>query len=290
MIEALRLVDVLGRQIGERAQQLQELPGPMAPQLEQLDSIPGVNEITARDIIAAIGLDMTRFGSASGLALWAGLSPGNNESAGNRRRGRTRKGNRSLRRVLVQCAWATRQTSTVLGRTLRRLEARVGGKKAAGAVAHKILVSISHLLLEGPFYEEERYERLVPRQEERERQRALKALERLGYAVTLEKVAYSAGVESPITRRGGLCATHSAQGATTHGSGVPQQRWGLRGKSKRYFAIVSSGAHPRSNPAGIPRTHQRTRPLRQTARCCGSRSTGPARRGRGGTAGGSDVG
>jgi transposase len=186
---ALELVDELGRQIGEIDQQLQELLGPMAPQLEQLDSIPGVNEVTARDILAEIGLDMTRFGSASRLAAWAGVSPGNNESAGKRRKGRTRRGNRYLRRVLVQCAWATRKTSTFLGRTFRRLEARVGGKKAAVAVAHKILVIIYHLLLEGAFYEEERYDRLVPRQEERERKRALKALERLGYAVTLEKVA-----------------------------------------------------------------------------------------------------
>ena len=120
---------------------------------------------------------------------WAGLSPGNNASAGKRRKGRTRRGNRYLRRVLVQWAWATRKTSTFLGRTFRRLEARLGGKKAAVAVAHKILVIIYHLLLEGTFYEEDRYDRLLPRQEERERQRALKGLERLGYAVTLDKVA-----------------------------------------------------------------------------------------------------
>ena len=180
---------MLGRQIGEIDQQLHALLGPLAPQLEQLDSIPGVNASTARDILAEIGLDMTRFGSAERLAAWAGLSPGNNESEGKRRKGRTRRGNRYLRRVLVQCAWATRKTSKFLGRTFRRLEARVGGKKAAVAVAHKILVIIYHLLLEGTFYEEERYDRLLPRQEERERQRALKALDRLGYAVTLEQVA-----------------------------------------------------------------------------------------------------
>ena len=186
---ALELVDVLGRQIAEIDQELQELLSPMAPQLEQLDSIPGVSDITARDILAEIGLDMTRFGSASRLASWAGVSPGNNESAGKRRKGRTRKGNRYLRRVWVQCAWATRKTSTFLGRTFRRLEARLGSKKAAMAVAHKILVIIYHLLREGTFYEEERYDRLLPRQEERERKRAIKALERLGYAVSLEKVA-----------------------------------------------------------------------------------------------------
>jgi len=186
---ALELVDVLGRQIATIDHQLQELLSPMTPQLAQLKSIPGVNAITARDILAEIGLDMPRFGSASRLAAWAGLSPGNNESAGKRRKGRTRKGNRYLRRVLVQCAWATRKTATFLGRTFRRLEAHLGSKKAAVAVAHKILVIIYHLLLEGTLYEEERYDRLLPGQEERERKRALKALERLGYTVTLDKVA-----------------------------------------------------------------------------------------------------
>ena len=179
---------MLGRQIGELDQQLQAWLGPMAPQLEPLDRIPGVNAITARAMLAEMGLDLTHVGSAERLAAWAGLSPGHNESAGKRRQGRTRRGHRYLRRVLVQCAWATRKTSTFLGRTFRRLEARVGGKKAAVAVAHKILVSIYPLLLEGTFSEEERSYRLVPRQEECERKRALKALERLGYAVTLEKV------------------------------------------------------------------------------------------------------
>jgi transposase len=153
---ALELVAVLGRQIAEMAQQLQALLRPMAPQLEQLDSLPGGDAITARDILAESGLDMRRFASASRLASWAGLSPGNNERAGQRRKGRTRKGNRYLRRVLVQCAWATRKTSTFLGRTLRRLEARCGSKKAAGAVAHKLLVIIDPLLLEGTFYPEAR--------------------------------------------------------------------------------------------------------------------------------------
>jgi transposase len=189
MAGALELVDVLGRQLVDMDQQLQAWLGPMAPQLEQLDSIPGVNEITARDMLAEMGLDMTRCGSASRRAAWAGLSPGTNESAGKRRQGRTRRGHRYLRRVLVQCAWATRKTSTFVGRTFRRLEARLGGKKAAVTVVHKIVVIIDPLLLEGTFDEEERDDRLWPRQEERARQRARKALERMGYAVTLEKGA-----------------------------------------------------------------------------------------------------
>lgn len=132
---------------------------------------------------------MSRFGSDTRLASWAGVCPGNNESAGKQRRSRTRQGNRYLRRVLVQCAWAARKTPTYLGRTFRRLEARLGGKKAAVAIAHKLLVIVYHLLAEGTVYDEDRYDRLQPRQEERQRKRAVKALEQLGYEVSLAKVA-----------------------------------------------------------------------------------------------------
>ena len=122
------------------------------------------------------------------VVSWAGVSPGNNESAGKRRKWRTRKGNRYLRRVLVQCAWAARKTPTFIGRTFRRLESRLGRKKAAMAVAHKILVIIYHVLMDGTFYDESRYDRQDARQEEREKKRALAALERLGYNVTLSPV------------------------------------------------------------------------------------------------------
>ena len=143
----------------------------------------------AWQILAEIGTDMSRFGSAARLSAWAGVSPGNNESAGKRRRGKSRRGNRYLHRVLVQCAWGTRKTGTFLGQTFRRLEVRIGKKKAAMAVAHKILVIIYHLLSEGTFYDEGRYIKVGPQQKERERQRAIKALERLGYSVTVEQVA-----------------------------------------------------------------------------------------------------
>jgi transposase len=95
----LALVDVFGRQRAEIDQELHALLASMAPQREQLDRIAGISTIMARAILAEIGLDMRRFGSALRLASWAGLAPGNNESAGKRRQGRTRKGNHYLRRV-----------------------------------------------------------------------------------------------------------------------------------------------------------------------------------------------
>jgi hypothetical protein len=91
--------------------------------------------------------------------------------------------------VLVQCAWAARKTPTFVGQTFRRLESRLGRKKAAMAVAHKILVLSYHGLMDGPFYEESRYDRPDAREEERDKKRALAALERLGYNVTLSPVA-----------------------------------------------------------------------------------------------------
>jgi transposase len=185
---ALEVVDLMNRQIAELDQQIRELIAPLYPQIEQLISIPGVEATAAQMILAEIGIDMSRFGSDARLASWAGVCPGNHESAGKRRRGHTRNGNRYLRRVLVQCAWAARKTSTFLGRTFHRLEARLGGKKAAMAVAHKILVIVYHLLAEGTLYDEERYNRLSPQQEERQRRRAVQALQALGYRVTLELV------------------------------------------------------------------------------------------------------
>jgi transposase len=185
---ALELIDLLDRQLADLDQRIGDLMAPLAPQLEQLTSIPGVEATAARAILAEIGTAMRHFGSAARLASWAGVCPGNDESAGKRRSGRTRKGNRYLRRVLVQCAWAARKTPTFLGQTFRRLEGRLGGKKAAMAVAHKILVIAYHLLLEGTCYEEERYDRLQSRQEERQQKRAVKALERLGYRVTIERL------------------------------------------------------------------------------------------------------
>jgi transposase len=203
----LELMDRLDRQIADLDTQMREASAPCTAQLEPLRSMPGVNETTAYAIIAEIGTDRQRFGSAARVASWAGLCPGHHASAGKRRRGRTRKGNRYLRRVVVQCAWAARKTPTFLGRTFRRLAVRLGKKKAAVAMAHKILVISYHLLLEGTWYDETRYDCLAPKQEARERQRAVKALERLGYSVTLDKVASGERLQLSRALRGGLCLT-----------------------------------------------------------------------------------
>jgi transposase len=88
----LELMEVLDRQIATLDQQIGALVAPLQAQIAQLDSIPGVDIIAARDILAEIGTDMSRFGDAARLASWAGVCPGNHESAGKRYHGKTRKG------------------------------------------------------------------------------------------------------------------------------------------------------------------------------------------------------
>lgn len=185
----LEIVDVLNRQISELDERIGHLVEPLLGELQQLVSIPGVKETAARTILAEIGADMSRFVSAERLASWAGLCPGNNESAGKRKSGRTLRGNRHLRRVLIECAWAAGKTQTFLGHAFRKLLARIGGKKAAVAIGHKILVIIFHLLTEGRCYEDGLYERPNPREEARTKKRAVDALRQLGYDIELKKIA-----------------------------------------------------------------------------------------------------
>ena len=115
--------------------------------VELLDTIPGVNVKTAENILAEMGLDMSRFPTADHLSAWAGLAPGNHESAGKRYSGRRRKGNRPLATTMVQAAWsAVRTEGTYLKSRYHRLAARRGKKRAIVGVARSMLVSIWHML------------------------------------------------------------------------------------------------------------------------------------------------
>lgn len=185
----LESLDHGNRQISDLDSQICRLMEPMEKEAVLLTSIPGVSHTAARVILSEIGTDMSRFGSAGRLASWAGLCPGNNESAGKRGSGKTCKGNRHLRRIMVESAWAAGKTDSFLGRTFRRFQARMGGKKAAVAVAHKILVIGFHLLNEGKFYDDGRYDHIKQGEQERQKHRALKSLERLGYRVELTPTA-----------------------------------------------------------------------------------------------------
>jgi transposase len=132
---------------------------PFAEAALRLRTIPGVGPQAADVIVAEIGTDMGRFPSAGHLTSWAGLCPGNDQSAGKRRSGKTTKGSRWLRATLVQAAWAASHTKqTIFSATYRRWAKRLGKKKALVAVARKILVVAYELLKERTDY----IERLAP--------------------------------------------------------------------------------------------------------------------------------
>ncbi len=129
-------------------------PLPFDQAITLLDTIPGVDRRGAEMIVAEIGTDMSRFGTAARLAAWAGVAPGNDESAGNRRSG-NRKGNRALRTGLVQLAHsATPTTGTYRATLFRRRAARRGKQRAMIAVAHSILVSVFSILVRHEPYRE----------------------------------------------------------------------------------------------------------------------------------------
>jgi transposase len=161
--------------------------------MERLDEIPGVNRRTVENVIAEIGTDMSQFPDENHLSSWAGMSPGNEESAGKRIRKRTTKGNRWLRRALVEAAWAASHTKrSYLGAQYRRLASRRGKKRALIAVGHTILVIFYHLLKKEVHYADlgpDYFDKLKP---EQFRRYLVKRLESLGYVVTLEPKDHAA--------------------------------------------------------------------------------------------------
>ena len=155
-----------------------------------LDSIPGVGERTAEILVAEIGLEMGRFATAGHLASWAGMCPGQRESGGKRKSGKTRKGSPWLRAALVEAAHAaSRVKESYLAAQYHRVAARRGVKKAAVAVGHSILVIAYHLLKRQTTYEELGGSYFDERERKGVERRAVKKLEGLGYKVTLEAAA-----------------------------------------------------------------------------------------------------
>ncbi len=154
--------------------------------IDLLDSVPGIGRRAAEIIIAELGTDVARFPSAKHLASWAGMCPGNAESGGKRLSGKTRKGNRWLRQVLIEIAHVAAKTrGTYLAAQYRRIAARRGKKRALVAVAHTILVIIYHILTRHEPYRDlgEAYFNHLERQHVE--RRLVRRLERLGYSVTL---------------------------------------------------------------------------------------------------------
>jgi transposase len=172
--------------IGRLGERIGQVLAPYAEAVARLETIPGVGRRVAEVVVAELGAEMGQFPTARHLASWAGMCPGNNESAG-RRSGKTTKGSRWLRAALVQAAHAAgRSKGTYLGAQFRRLAARRGATRAAVAVGHTLLGIIYQVLKRGTTYQDlgpEYLERLEP---ERMTRQLVRRLERLGHKVTLE--------------------------------------------------------------------------------------------------------
>ena len=189
LTHVLAHVEYLDEAIAQVSGGIDEALRPFAEAMTALDSIPGVSRRTAEVLLAETGGDMAVFPSARHLASWAGLCPGQHESAGKRRSGKPRQGNRWLRATLLEAAWAATRTDTALAARYRRVMRRRGHKKAIIAVAHAMLVIAYHVLHDrttyrelGPTYDEQR-------QATRARRRAIHTLEAQGYRVVLEPAA-----------------------------------------------------------------------------------------------------
>jgi transposase len=189
--ELLAHIDYLEAAVDRLDEQIDVMMIPFVPARDRLDTIPGIAKRTAEIIIAEIGVDMTRFATPGHLASWAGLCPGNNESAGKHRATTTRSGNPWLTSALVEAAWsAARTKDCYLGVRFWRIAKRRGQQRALIAIAHTILIICWHLINDETTFEELGTDYLAGHdQPERRRRLLISQLEKLGYNVTLTAAA-----------------------------------------------------------------------------------------------------
>lgn len=195
LTELLCQIDSLDETIARFDEQIEAYCRPFEEAVQLLDTIPGVSRRAAEVIVSEVGTDMSRFETADHLASWAGVAPGNNESAGKRRSGKTRNGNKPLGVILNQVAHAASRTkNTYLSAQYHRLAGRIGKKKAIVAVEHSILVIGYHLIQRKEPYRELGGDYFDKRRPETTAKRLVKRLEKLGYQVSLQQQSVMAAV------------------------------------------------------------------------------------------------
>lgn len=188
--ELLAQIDDLEETIRHFDAEIAAATAPQEAVIARLDGIPGVGRDVAEVIVAEIGTDMAVWGSAARLAAWCGVVPGNNESAGKRRPGKLRAGNKWLRSMLIQAARAAvHKKGSYFGAQYRHLVGRRGDKRAIVAVAHSLVVVIYHMLARDTAYEELGADYFVKRRPAATAQRLARQIEQLGYKVTLAEAS-----------------------------------------------------------------------------------------------------
>ena len=190
LLRQYRFLEAEIQALDTRLEQLGEQHQELADTVAHWITVPGVERVAAWTLVAEIGSDMTAFPSAAHLASWAGLCPGNHESAGKRLSGKSRKGSPWLRRMACQSAWAAVRTKNCyLSAQFKRLAARRGSKRALLAVAHSLLVIGYHLQSKGCVYQELGGDYFDQLHAEKLKRHLVKRLESLGVSVTLQAQA-----------------------------------------------------------------------------------------------------
>jgi transposase len=186
-------LDFLDEQVERLSEAIEEQLRPFQPVVELMRSLTGIETRSAQNIVAEIGPDMSIFPTAGHLTSWAGQCPGNHQSAGKRKSGKTRKGSKWLDDALKNAAMAAIRTNdSYLQAQYRRLKPRIGHGRALGAVKHSILCAIWHMLANGELYRDLGGDYFRQRDPERQTRRLIAQLERLGHKVTLENLPEAA--------------------------------------------------------------------------------------------------
>jgi transposase len=181
--ELLCLIDALDRSIKHLELEIEQHLSPFEEQVKRCEKINGVSCHVLHVLMAEVGTDLQRFPDAEHLSSWAGVCPGQKESAGKRLSGRARHGNRYVRAALVQTAHGVRRSHTYLGERYRRLKKRRGSKRAALAVGHSILVIYYQMMKTEQEYQERGEEFFFRKDHGKVERQLVRRLERLGYQV-----------------------------------------------------------------------------------------------------------
>ena len=190
MKEVITYIDEQTKRINEMDKIIDEYMKEYEKNKKKLDDIPGVGKRSAEIILAEIGQDMNRFPTAGHLSSWAGVCPGNNESGGKRRSGKTRKGNKTLKVILTQCAQAAvKRKDTFFYAQYQRISMRRGKKRAILAVAHSILIAIYYMIKEDKEFKNLGADFYNKFNKEKKANAYMKKLKELGYDVQINAQA-----------------------------------------------------------------------------------------------------
>jgi transposase len=195
MLNQYEVIETAVRRVEQKIdQEVEQSADPFVTEaVRLLDTIPRIAETVAQIIVSEIGVDMSRFPTDKHLSSWAGMCPGNNESAGKQKSGKTTKGSTYLRAALVQAGWAaSHQKGTYLAAKYRRLVKRMGKKKALVAIGHNLLVIIYQMLKQRESYKELGEDYFDTKYQQGQRARLIRKLESLGLKVTVEELPSAA--------------------------------------------------------------------------------------------------